>query len=576
MADNREKQRDREDELDRFWDIDALLPRRRSFARSEKTDAHELELPPPDAVRVQESASDQPIPKRETEQTVIHSVSSVWNAPVHHLVNPQSAVQRNSAPKPDDEYAPDCALIHHVRVFRWKSSYQYYEDFVKTAEKLQSVRGVPCQPVKFFSYVPQYAQMTRAQFGWYLWFRECVRRGEYPETDYSYVLLYAYEIINLPQADRQEGQRCLLGLWLHYREAYRQLDSYLPDWICDYSLIHHLPPPADLGADARAALMQRCGLKEFYVGGNSEDGYLQALLTFCSNYDYQKSKFCTEENLPLFRRLMLTSLRAVTTHLSEDGKLFSASGMEDSKLTRDAYSGALCSYRIKRKLEVAYCSFSRSHELRFLITDVLKYTENKIRGALGVRSKLTVYALPVNIRELIDGCVGPLLPKRESPGERRQREADRAYAHLYDVPKAPLNLSHAAEIEQISWDTTQKLVDAFAEESPEKCDEMPVQKPESLPIATELPTVSAALEPEAGEDDVRRTLSPYRRFLQAALSENGAEQRLAAKELGKLVDAVAEEINELAADLTGDVLLEDADAGYRVIDDYRDWLIEAL
>ena len=365
MASDREKNREREDELDRFWDIDALLPRRKSFARSEKTDACEVELPPVSQNLTKKNVSEQPIPKRDLEKTVIHSVSSVGDVPIRHTVNPL-ADQRSSVP--DDEYAPNCALIHGVRIFRWKSSYQYYEDFVKAAEKLQSVRGVPCQPVKFFSYVPQYAQMTRAQFGWYLWFRECVRRGEYPETDYSYVLLYAYEIINLSEADRGEGQRHLLGLWLHYRETYRQLDSYLPDWICDYSLIHHLPPPSELSPEARDALMQRCGLKEFYVGGDSEDGYLQALLTFCSNYDYRKSKFCTAEHLPLFDRLMKESLRGVISHLSRDGRLFSASGMEDSKLTRDAYSGALCSYRMKRKLEISYCSFSRSHELRFLIT----------------------------------------------------------------------------------------------------------------------------------------------------------------------------------------------------------------
>ena len=46
--------------------------------------------------------------------------------------------------------------------------------------------------------------------------------------------------------------------------------------------------------------------------------------------------------------------------------------------------------------------------------------------------------------------------------------------------------------------------------------------------------------------------------------------------LGKLTDAVAEEINERSADSMGDVLLEEGDASYRVIDDYRDWLMEVL
>ena len=562
MATEREEKSAREEELDRFWNIDALLPRRRSFPRSEKTEAIEVEVPAISQEKKEQATSGEVIPKRGEGATVVHSVAPVGGEPIRNYVNPDAVREIAKTPKPDDEYVPQCALIHNVKIYRWKSSYQYYEDFVKTAEKLQSVRGVPCQAVKFFSYVPQYSQMTRAQFGWYLWFRECVRRGEFPETDYSYILLYAYEIINL--SDRiapSVGQAQLFGLWLHYRETYRQLDSYLPDWICDYSLIHHLPPP-DPDAKARAALMQRCVLKEFYVGGESEDGYLQALMVFCCNYDYRRSKFCTEENRPLFDRSMKTVLQTVTQKLSEDGKLFSASGMEDSRLTRDAYSGALCSYRMKRKLEVSYCSFSRSHELRFLITDILKYTENRIRGYLGVRSKLTIYALPIVIRELIDRCMDETLPRRITAEQRREQQEEAAYAAFYDVPKAPLSVSHAAEIEQTSWNTTQKLVDAFEEE------------------IIEIEAAPEVLEPKqpSKTDGTEEThfLYPYRAFLEAALREDAAGQRKAAAVLGKLTDAVAEEINEWAADAMGDVLLEDGDVGYRVIDDYRDWLCEAM
>ena len=559
MEKDRKPKSAREEELDRFWDIDALLPKRRSFSYSEKTDAIEVDLPPLQADRDGCAAAGQAIPPRETPSTVVHSVSSVESNPIHHYVNPRTERELTRAPKPDDEYAPECALIHRVKIYRWKNTYQYYEDFVRTAEKLQAVRGVPCQSVKFFSYVPQYSQMTRAQFGWYLWFRECVRRGEYPETDYSYILLYAYEIINLSeQLNPLDGQGLLLGLWLHYREAYRQLDSYFPDWICDYSLIHHLPPP-QLDAKARAVLMERCGLKEFYVGGDSEEGYLQALMTFCCNYDYKKSKFCTEEHQDLFERSMKEVLRVTVRKLSEDGKLFSASGMEDSRLTRDAYSGALCSYRMKRKLEVSYCSFSRSHELRFLITDILKYTENKIRGYMGVRSRLSIYALPTSVRELIDCCMETLLPKKVSAEQRREQKEEAAYAAFYDVPKTQLSLSHAAEIELDSWGTTQKLVDAF------EADQLSVSEP---PV----PSSHVVSEPSENKEDA--PLRPYRAFLEAILAGELAEQRAAANALGKLTDAVAEEINEIAADLMGDVLLEDTDEGYRVIEDYQNWLNE--
>ena len=48
--------------------------------------------------------------------------------------------------------------------------------------------------------------------------------------------------------------------------------------------------------------------------------------------------------------------------------------------------------------------------------------------------------------------------------------------------------------------------------------------------------------------------------------------RAAAAQAGGLPDALADEINELAADTLGDILLEDTGNGWQVLDDYRDRL----
>ena len=321
--------------------------------------------------------------------------------------------------------------------------------------------------------------------------------------------------------------------------------------------------------------MLHCSLKEFYVWGEPEDGYIRALLAFCSNYDYRKSKFCTPENRKLFDDTILAVLRQVTDLLSESGKLFSVSGMEDTRLTRDAYSGALCSYRMKRKIEISYCSFFRSHELRFLITDVVKYTENQLRACLGVRSRLTIYALPTPIRSRIDGYTAQLLPARRTEKKRQEPEAD--YERQYDFPAKPLSLSNAAQIERASWDTTQKLVEAFGDaEVPEPTPDAGLSQSvsPSAPAESE-PVQTPAQNPGAGDAEpagLACTFAPYRDFLRAVLAEDAGCQRTEAQRLGMLPDAVADAVNELAADLTGDILLEDTGSGYRVLADYRDLL----
>ena len=536
--------KDRDRELDEFWDVEALLPRqkKRFFTSPSDTSTTEMELPP------------------KGEQKPTEDLSR------RRFIPPHTADTERDVARPIEKYEPQHALIRRVRIYRPKSNYQYYESFVRDAARLYPIHGEPCERVTFFSYVPQYSQMSRAQLEWYLWWRENLRRGEAIATDYSYVLLYVYEMINLSERlEPQMVQTALFSVWEHYRDVYHQLDGYLSEWICDYSLLHHLTVPQNLSPKLLAAAMAHCTLKEFYFSSDAERGYVGALLAFCNNYDYRKSKFYTGENVKLFDGMIYGVLSLVIDHLSEEGKLFSETRMDDSKCMRNAYTGALCAYSIKRNLEVEYCSFSRSNELRYFITDVIKYTENLLRAHLGIRSKLTVYSLPTGIRDLIDAYMREHLPVRViTPKAKKVQIEEAAYERLYDLPKSPLSFSHAAEIEQASWRTTERLIEAFAEE------EEKTEAPVLLPVA---PLIEAQ---EKGTDELERTMRPYAEFLRAAAEQDYEKQRIFAQNAKKMPDVIADEINELAAEHLGDILLEDMGDGYAVIEDYAEQVDDLL
>ena len=539
-------------EMDRFWDIDALLPSRRIPARSTGTEAEEVTVAA-QADRTPVTRSE-PLPPRP-DTTVIHPHEAPLNGtPVRRAVFPPPPPE----PLPLEDYEPDSALLHRVEIFPLSPGKNYFSEFRRAALALSDKHGAPtANPVPFFSYVPQYDQMTAAQMNWYLCLRDCVRQELYPQTDSSYLLLLAYEIINLAQdGDTQQGQTILLHIWQNYRAEHPKLDRYLPEWICDYSLIHRLPPPA-LPHEERMEIMQHCKLKEFYVSGGA-DGYLQALLSFASNYDYRKSKFCTSETLPLFDRVIPAVLTAVMDRLSRDGKLFALVRMDDSRKLRIAYEGALCASECSRKLTVSYCSFSRSHELRFLVTDLVKYTENKLRARLGIRSRMSVYALPNEVREVIEAVCEPLLPKKE-PAARQKMTEPPAYEKLYDLPPVPLDPDRAAEIERSSWDTTERLVEAFDD-------------PDGIPDAVTAPAPVSETPPAPSGIAQSSPYSRYRRFLTAVRDADNAGIRAAAQALGALPDALADEVNERATEDLGDILLEDCGDGWRVLADYRDFL----
>ncbi len=549
----------REEELDSFWDIESLLPQKktRTPIRSDSdTATAEIELIPPKKEADQAIARPQPIP-RDTAR------------PMRRFIPPHTEEEEQKRVAPQKEYTPENTLIRRVRIYRPRSNYQYYEAFLRDAVRLYPIHGEECPRVPFFSYVPQYSQMNRSQLEWYLWWRECVRRGEYLQTDYSYILLYLYELINLSSRQNPIAvQSAMISVWTNYREMYHQLDGYLSEWICDHGLLHELTVPKDFPRKLLSVAMTHSTFKEFYFSSDSASGYAGALIAFCNNYDYKKSKFYTEHSA-LFDRVIPTVLNRIVDTVSEEGKLFSATRMDDSRLTRNAFTGALCAYSVKRNIEVEYCSFSRSNELRYLITDVIKYTENLLRAYLGIRSRLTVYWLPSTAKEEIDAFLPTLLPPKPLASKIKREEPRAEYEKMYDLPQTPLSFAHAAEIEQASWSTTERLIEAFSEETE--------TEQGSVPLPAFSVEVPATEEPFESRHTLSASLKPFVAFLRAVMEENTAAQMAAAEQMGKLPDAVADEINEIAAEQMGDILIEDhGDGAYAAIPDYTALIEEVL
>lgn len=557
-----ENDRDRSRELDDFWDIESLLPQKqRQQQRPSAPSAPHTARRHIDAVEIEVD-----VPRHAPEQ-------AVKDAPLSR-VSPSTQVpskqeeEKQQAASPE-VYRPHHPLIREVRIHRWRSSFRFYERFCQTAAHLFDHHGTKCDSVPFFSYMPQYDQMNRSQLAWYLYWRDRVRAGEYLDTDYSYIFLYLFEIINLPdKIPPEQGQLMLCRIWRRYRDDYPLLNRYLADWICDYSLIHHLQPPADELSGVLRSIAEQSSFKEFYACPTGDDATQDAriYLLFCTNYDYHKSKLylADKERAAALDRHIPRALSTVLGGLQDEKFAFADTRMQTATMSRDTFIGALCSGEMKRRVEVDYCSFQRSHELRFLITDIIKYTENKLRAYFGVKSKLSIYALPDKIKTILDAYFAEVLPTKRRV---KEGEADRpAYEAFYDLPMSELSPEHAAEIERSSWDVTQQLVDAFDDDSA-NAQEAPAVSTESVrePVMSS-PNSVVDIDEEPIEDAL-----PHREFVLAALAADAEAQRDLAREKGLLPDAMAEQINEASVDLLGDIILEQNDNGiYVVIEDYID------
>jgi len=521
---------------------------------------------------------------------------------------------------PEAEFTPEHPLISSVSVYKWGTSYSYYDGFIAAAERLKDLTSDEDVYIPFFSYMPQYSQLTTDQLGFYLWLRSRIRAGEYPRADYGYLMLMIYEAINLAGCydgagkgiDPEEALAMLTNIWKGYREEHPRLDDQLAEWVCDFCLLHRLALPYERISPFIRSALKSATLKEFYIEPSEDgDSFAAFLLTFVSGYDYKKSKYASGDGAPLFEKHM----KGVLKYILDSGEAGLIADPAEKTVSRDAYVGAVCLPYVKKRLSVTYKSFSVSYENRFLISTLLKYSENKLRAMLGVRSRLATPGLPESIKKLCDDYFAGFMPK--APEKKPDAAILPEWEKLYEPEARELSMENAASIEKASWETTDVLVSAFQNESmgdgfgtPGSGNELKTvvtgQKEYSVALDPDINGITGTLyadasfrngengsilsgdssgsckakdadspeeceikspgEPESASEG--RTDSIFSRFIGAVLDNDRGMLSLIAKEAGMPVDMLAGEVNFAACDAIGDVILEPDGDGWQIIPDY--------
>ena len=584
---------------DDFWDMDGLLPEKKA-RRAFSSDTDTVEISVSDTAPAK--AGGESIPKREENdklraarealraaeakqklraavaQRDVDTAAVLAEQPIASPEvkgNPATADGAgdlvDTVPSSDealDTYVPERnPLIESVTVKPWPTRYSFYESFRKNALRYADRTGEPCEAVSFFSYTPQYVQLSAEQLRYYLYWRSEVKAGRYPPADYAYVLLFLYEIINLPdKIPPCEGVDLLCRIWEAYRETYPKLDRNLTEWVCDYCLIHHLTPPAERYARFFTTLLHTASLKEFFVGydGSTASPYASALFSYCSSYNWRNSKFITAENRHLFEKHIRGAfLHAWGKAEAEHKTVFAPVGksaMVHAVTTRDAFGGALCCFDQKRRIEVRYLACSRSIELRYTVTDTVKYAENQVRGLLGIRSRFHTPNLPMPLRQAVDEYFAPY--KKAQKKEAMPAPVP-AYDVLYEPERSDLSLDYAKAIEKQAWATTELLVEAEEEASAS----LPPMREEAAPVAPTPVTPPPSPASSAATAHLTEALA-------LCLEEDSTGFSALARSRNLLPDALAEAVNDFFYDVIGDAVLEEGENGYRVVSDYREDLIQ--
>ncbi len=530
--------------MDEFWDIEELLPARpaKKIKKPDFADTDAIEISVSDAGKKTNADTGFSIPKREEAKPK------------------EKKILR--------EYEPKQGFLQKVTVSPWPTEFNFYTKFRRDAIRLFEREHEPCEYIYFFSYMPQYDQMTAAQLAYYLYWRGEIRKGIYIKTDINYLFLYTYELLNLPdRVPPKEGAVALSRLWAAYREDFRYLDKYLGEWLCDYCLIHKVEPDwvtLDVFAGEIAA---KVAMPEFYLHSGT---MTWALISTLSAYDYRKSKYYPDAKESFDTHIPAAVEAIAAKHIAPR---LSDYGIESMRMLRDSFSGAVACHDVKFKITVMCTPLRRSAELKQALSGLVKLAENQIRATYGIKSRFLPQGVTEEMkREMIryfDAVYPDRIGRKKKTAAEREEER---YMALYEPKQTgKADISRALAIEEAAWETAE-LLDTGEDDLLDSVSDMTTDAQERMPEET---AFFANTEPIPAEEESEfaflHAVSEFERGAVLAASEGAFDRYCRAS--GKMAAMVRDRINEIASEALGDIIIEE---DFSLVSDYAEDILTML
>ena len=229
----------------------------------------------------------------------------------------------NTAPEeifvPREKPEDPVERIHNMRKIRGSGGFarlygaKDLDQFARQAAYMRDFEDGYPKEIPFGDGMPTYADMSLAQLRCYFTWRTEIRKGGWRDTQYSYVLLYIFELLNTHGAPEKIAE-LLAECWLEMREYHPKLDAKLPQWFKDYYVCHDFALPF-------GELAMELGLEEFFPAPPRRSSLLAL-----SSYRAQDSRFFRE--CPQYLPILETALGAAIEKL---GPLFTLHGVNQEE-----------------------------------------------------------------------------------------------------------------------------------------------------------------------------------------------------------------------------------------------------
>jgi len=298
-----------------------------------------------------------------------------------------------------------------------------------------------------------------------------------------------------------------------------------------------------------------------------------------SLYDYRRSKCYNESTADIFKKGIDGALSSVLNNDEAFSSITSFTRGVYGSVSHERHPFNRMTSIVNKniKIEIVYYSLDC---IKSAITDIVRYSENKVREHLGIRTRINVLTVNPLARAVIDSFFAENMPAQPFIDRRRKgaRDADKEaheYDRFYDAPKSEISTERALQIERESWATTKKLTEAFAPDTDEITSSA---QPNNTELKSEQQPIEETAPPKKADPPVAENGSLYSQlysslgqlaeFVILCKSASALEQRQFASKQSMAVDELADKINESAVELFGDIILESNGSAYTIIEDY--------
>lgn len=447
---------------------------------------------------------------------------------------------------------------------------------------------------------PIYGALSNPQLRTYFTWRTDVRRGVYHETDRAYITLYCYELMNkIGVISAADAFGRLLAVWEGCRGFAGWLDDIMPRWLKDYYAYNDLSGQYPDICSCFPVKTQ--GFSESVSGlyGRDYAGKLRYLMEN-SSYKLGESVFFSDSTKPLLDGAAGAALAALDAYfLARDISLFKLiCGRMKRDYTWTPFAGAYVNldrmdgfrqvrispverYCVKRG-EAALELFEPS-PYRGFIGYVLKSVESVLRRRTGFQHKITPNIKMVindfrNRDKLIEAVSAPEFERVITdavniwcdkngihPAKKVKKNSAEDYPRTAPV-KVDIDIDKLSAIRAESEETAKKLiVDEYisSEETVSEIAGRISDEDFSEKVAEHSKTPESA---GGGWEGLANMLSPRHIRVISELLKGGAERYC--RENNILPETVYEEINTLALECVGDVVIESGE----IVQDYEEEL----